>query len=523
MHRSVTEAMERAPREQYPDDDVRITATIAKRVFRIGDEDLLALDVEEKRNPHGRSRPPMRLFLVGEVYAASKRVHANNPKFHPDTGRAITTTTEEKYAKRDAVCQKVSARLFADGVPPDAGIEGEAWDRVVDQNRDAPRQLAQREIVRRWKGEVALLSIPPDDRDLAMLSRNELRDGAPNADDVPALVEARRARKNTLEAYDSVFWSLCGVHMSTAIADAHGQVFQNVSSMYERFRRLADAMSERGVAIRCDSRMCSEYVADYGSTRPVSDVVDVMEEMAWLYANDADLKYTSVREDAFRSMFQDAKEWGGWIPQDEMQSIGDDASESAKRTIANKLAREKPLESRVQPLPRSMQRRVSRIRDQIERETRDWNERVRMVQEALAPKSLMHIALENLCVRDFPSVPECVLDTLVREWCERRLRLVESLLRKPAHKKAVVDAIPAIQVGVVATTSKRSQWVAIGSFANKKYHIVRLALGVLGMDVRETRTEKGHVNLLIASTHEIPFRKIGVENARVKRLLERKV
>ena len=191
--------MQCTARSRYPDNAALITATEAKGVFRLTEEDLGALNPKDvKRNPHRRSGPMMRLFLVGDVYSASKAKHADNPSFHPDRACAVPV---QGVSGRDAVSARAATRLFTGGQVPASGPAREAWERVAAQHSQASRKLTQRELMRRWRGEMALAFLSPEDRELAMLLRHENNDGAPDADTLQALLQERRIRHRVLSGY----------------------------------------------------------------------------------------------------------------------------------------------------------------------------------------------------------------------------------------------------------------------------------------------------------------------------------
>lgn len=301
-----------------------------------------------------------------------------------------------------------------------------------------------------------------------------------------------------------------------------------MQTRYARFQRLAVAMAERGVEVRGDSRLCNEYI-NAGCWRSVEDIVDIMEEMAWLHRHDAEVGYTARRESCFGRMFREAKEYDGWVPHEEMEDMGHNASESAKHAVATKLVRDEDLLEKVAPLPQAMQRRVAALKKQMQDEARELEKRTRMATDGQAPQTLMEIALAGMRLSDLGKVPDCILHRASQDWAAKRLKVGKSLLWKARQKKAVADMSTAIQDGVYAAVAAKcasagdsDEWVSVGSYHAKDSYAIRSAIGMLGMQVRVSSPKKGKVvHFALRCSRDPPFEQLGEDDTQMKRLVQK--
>jgi XPA protein C-terminus len=91
--------------EEYLDSDAdhgrRITATEAKATYCLREEDVDALVYEERRNPHYRSGPPMRLFSVRDVVVAAYERHGGKAALAAAQA-ASRTRKAARQTKREA-------------------------------------------------------------------------------------------------------------------------------------------------------------------------------------------------------------------------------------------------------------------------------------------------------------------------------------------------------------------------------------------------------------------------------------
>lgn len=468
-------------RANFPDDDAQITATDAKKVFKLTDGDLADLAAEVKANPRRRAGPPMRLFRVGDVYAASSAKHASNPRFHPD--RSPTPRCDTHSDRRDTVCARAASRLLPGKAVPTTEPGATAWTRVVQSHRDSPRTLSQQEIARRWHGEMALMRLSDHERWLVTLGRN-LEDGPPSAEDVPVILRGAVSRYDRAESLGSDFWTFCGSsRKASAITDDSGAALRDIERAHERFRTLNETLGERNLDMRSDSSLCRQYVLDGRDNRGVTEVVDIMEEMSWLHRHES-LLYSSTRRTLFENALSHARESGGWVPHDEVEDIGHGASESAKQRIADQLARGASIPDELRPIPAKMRRRIARIQERIAAQQRERERRWSLVQKAFELRSLLEASFMALAANDIDAVPNWTLMAQLDAWIARRLDVFASLRSRKLGKQIeeVRSRVRDIVVGALSSTGP-----SVTIEKGKHYQILRDLVELMGLTVHSAK------------------------------------
>ena len=327
----------------------------------------------------------MRLFRVDVIMAACTSKHGEEATTRER--QTVPDRDANRLAKRDAVSARAAERLLPGRCVPADARGAAAWKRVVDQHRSSPRMLTQTEIARRWRGEVAMDALESETaRDLLMLGRDEVADGAPSDHEIESLLQTRVARAQTVDSWDhaGLFWDLCSGRLSRERAITHGGEHTRALAAYGRFETLQSALTERGVELRPDSRLCAQFVDDSWSMTlgmPLDNVVDTMEEMAWLFRTDPDVHYQARRDDFFHDEMRTAREFGDWLSPEEMHDVGDVASINAKESIARKLVRDHALCAKLEPIPRQMKQRMAAFAYDLEAERRAKEARAKAVEE----------------------------------------------------------------------------------------------------------------------------------------------
>ena len=388
--------------------------------------------------------------------------------------------------------------------------------RVVDQHRNSKKLLTQTEIARRWRGEVALDELDTPSRRLVMLGRDPVVDGAPCADGIPDTLEARTNRVQAMDAWnvDHVFWDLCHdrVTRTAAVVDAHATEFSMAVAFHTRFQVLATAMHERNVSIRSDSRMCAQYV-DGTLGLDAVDVVDVMEEMAWLFSTSDLTHYPATREDCFEEELRQARDMDGWLSREEMCEIGDLASDSAKARIAYTLARKPDLAGRVAPVPRLMAQRIESHEHEAAKEREQRMERRCALEAVFRTGTLCELAFTHLIARQLVLVPPNVLDAHFDRWFESRERA--SVALKTPHARAMDNELAECvrRASKIAITECHGQWVPVGPVRGKYIAAMCSIARWLGLGIKEAKSDhKKAKDVSIRCESETPFASLVCES-----------
>ena len=396
--------------------------------------------------------------------------------------------------KRDTICTRAATRLLPTGVPKHDEPGSGAWTRVVHQHRASSKAFTQTEIARRWRGEVALDALDAPSRSLVTLGRDEVVDGAPNADEIPHTLECRTIRINTMDSWNSpdVFWGLCHDHVTRTAATTSSDSFAKAVDFQARFQTLASAMDARGVSMRSDSRLCAQYV-DGTLDMGTMDVVDTMEEMTWLYTATSVVDYGSIREDCFETELRLARDEIGWLTREEMRDVGDIASEHAKEMIALRFAYRPELREQAKELagfiPRLMERRIQSHQTEVAKERGKLLEQRRSLFEAFATGTLCELAFVKLGADKLAMVPPCVLDGQFDSWFSRRKRASAAFQARATSRAMAQDLVDLVRRATkVAVMEMHGQWVPVGQIKGKDISATRSIARWLGLFMREDQS-----------------------------------
>lgn len=344
---------------------VRMCASRAKSEFRLNDKALGALKYELVSNTHYRNAPPMRLYRIADLRAAAIAKYGSIARVEArrvPRGERRSNARAKRQAQLDTLVLEYDIETEADEV---------AWE-------DATRKFLGNGSggVERVKRVFPLLRqfyrLGSEDQRLLRMGEARASFWVPPAD-MEAVLETRRARfqhvqavdgagdGNLLHVPDSDDENEEEVDRLTAVENyvVNGAGLEKLQERVGRKAGLQEMLGARGLVLRQDSALCRDYIL-YGGD--AEHVVDVMEEMAWLFRH-GHLQYASKVEGRVDTAIEISRMVNGRLGRLEFREMVRDerarASERVKVEIARSLVKDGVV-GELLPLPVLMVKRMAR-------------------------------------------------------------------------------------------------------------------------------------------------------------------
>jgi hypothetical protein len=256
-----------------------ITATDAKKIWFLNDEDLEDLNVLEKWN--SRYRQHMRLFDKEEVKLKSLERNGPPKNLYDKQNKPKPLISAAKAKRIASIATK-----YPD-IPDD--MKQACMDDYINNGKGGLSTVKER--VERWKEFDAYMStLALEEKDLFL--PHEIKN---------------HQNEHTING-------------------EHGNVPQMMTVILnikkktnDRRKMLIAKLNERNLELRSDSKICRDYIEGYRND--IDNVVNIMDEMAYYY-NCTD--YPAVMNRLVESFKERLRHTEGWLPEDEYQDILED-------------------------------------------------------------------------------------------------------------------------------------------------------------------------------------------------------